>query len=53
MIGVAMARVTSGKGKAGGFETALRKAALQLPDVEEGVALNESYRGMAASKRRK
>jgi hypothetical protein len=33
-----MARATSGKRKAGGFETALRKAAIRLPDVEEGVA---------------
>jgi len=33
-----MAKATSRKGQAGGFETALRKAALSLPDVEEGVA---------------
>jgi hypothetical protein len=38
MIVAQMARATSGKGKAGGFETALRKAARRLPDVEEGVA---------------
>jgi hypothetical protein len=33
-----MARATSKKSKAGGFEAALRKAALRLPGVEEGVA---------------
>jgi hypothetical protein len=38
MIRRTMARATSTKSKAGGFETALRKAALRLPDVEEGVA---------------